>query len=195
MSGSPAITSTWFNALVLAADRTPDDAVARFAGVSCKAAAIVGGVPMLLRVLNALAPVPGLSQIVVVVEAPERSGALTTARFAIERGREVLVVPANVDNVNFRGSHALIRDGAALVDHPDQVLASLGIQPRLPYAEPCVASDLQMKILEVLTSDPLQTEFIVERTGLGASEVLSELTILELEGRVIRDVGGYALRP
>jgi DNA processing protein len=138
--------------------------------------------------------IAALSLAVVVIEAPARSGALRTANVANELGREVFVVPANIGNPNFFGSHRLIRDGATLVDHPDQVLEALHLEaPPLPELAPAAGSGA--RILEVLSTEPLATEFIVERTGMGASEVLSELTLLELEGRVVRDAGGYALRP
>lgn len=139
--------------------------------------------------------VAALCAAVVVVEAPERSGALSTAGAANELGRHVFVVPANIDNLNFRGSHALIRDGATLVDHPDQVSEALGLMPVPEAVVDSPVSEIQRKILSVLSGDPLASEFIVQRTGLDTSEVLSELTILEIEGKVLKDRGGYALRP
>ncbi len=137
--------------------------------------------------------VAGLSKAVVVVEAPERSGALSTASAANELGRQVFVVPSNIDNVNFRGSHALIRDGATLVDHPDQVLDAIGITPRSQAAAlPVELSEIQQRIVGVLSAEPLSTEHIVNKTGLEPSVILSELTMLELEGVIHRDRGGYA---
>lgn len=140
--------------------------------------------------------VAALSEAVVVVEAPFKSGSLYTAMAANELGRPVYVVPANVDNVNFRGSHQLIRDGATLVDHPNQVLEAMGISiPVREEAASAPQNDTQRKILSTLSVQPLAPERIVEQTGLPTADVLAELTMLELEGRVIRDVGGFALRP
>lgn len=140
--------------------------------------------------------VAALAQALVVIEAPAKSGSLYTAMAANELGRPVFVVPANVDNLNFRGSHQLIRDGATLVDHPNQVLYALGMEPpaREDAAAP-PANDAQRKILATLSMQPLAPERIVEQTGLPTADVLAELTMLELEGRVIRDTGGFALRP
>ena len=138
--------------------------------------------------------IAGLSRAVVVVEAPETSGSLTTAQAANDYGRQVFVVPANIDNANFRGSHALIRDGATLVDHPDQVLEALGLEPKTPPKPAPAFNKLQQRIVDVLGSEPLAAEMIVDRTGVSSGEVLAELTMLELEGVIFRDAGGYALR-
>lgn len=139
--------------------------------------------------------IAAISRAVLVVEAPARSGALSTANAAAEFGRQVFVVPANIDNEKYRGSHALIRNGATLVDHPDQVLEDLGIQPALELQSEAPMTETQQTILSSMSVVPLAAEFIAERTGLDAAMVMSELTMLELEGRILRDAGGYALLP
>ncbi|MEZ0327227.1 MAG: DNA-processing protein DprA [Fimbriimonas sp.] len=138
--------------------------------------------------------IAALSTAVLVVEAPARSGAIRTAEAASELGRDVFVVPANINALSFHGSFNLIRDGATLVDNPNQVLEALGVKPAA-HQEVVPSSSLGEQILAVLTTTPLATEFIVERTGLDTGGVLSELTLLELEGKVIRDGVGYAIRP
>ena len=70
--------------------------------------------------------VSGLADAVIVVEAPEKSGALITARMALDQGRDVLVVPGRVAGQRNRGGHLLIRDGARLVDGVDDILQDLG---------------------------------------------------------------------
>ncbi|HJP84196.1 MAG TPA: DNA-processing protein DprA [Fimbriimonadaceae bacterium] len=139
--------------------------------------------------------IAGLSRATVVIEAPERSGAIYTANRANEMGRHVFVVPANIENINFRGSHALIRDGAVLVDHPDLVMDALGVLPSETIEETSPISEIASKILSNLSTTPLAVEFILDRTGLPMSDVIGELTLLELEGRIIHDAGGYALKP
>ncbi|RYG24529.1 DNA-protecting protein DprA [bacterium] len=132
---------------------------------------------------------------VLVVEAPNKSGALRTAATAAELGREVFVVPATIDNRAYWGSLNLIRDGATLVYHPDQVLESLDIEPvRAQTASPAPEGDTE-RLLAALSIDPISPEGLVERTGLDPSTVLSELTLLELDGRIVKDASGYALKP
>ena len=72
--------------------------------------------------------VSALSMATVVVEAPEKSGALATARFAIEQNRDVLVVPGPANHPNYKGSHKLIREGAGLISCASEILEDLGIE-------------------------------------------------------------------
>lgn len=153
----------------------------------------VGSKPADYRFLIRNTLIAALCHAVLVVEAPLRSGAMRTANAAAEYGRDVFVVPANIDMLSFAGSFHLIREGASLASHPDDVLDALGIAPVAAQeaAPPSSAGD---RILAVLSTRPIPTEKIVELSGLDTAEVLSELTMLELEGRVLRDAGGYAIR-
>lgn len=139
--------------------------------------------------------IAALSRVLVVIEAPERSGALSTAHAANDLGRDVFVVPANVDNLGFRGSHALVRDGAALADHPEVVLDALGLvaQPQREPENPLTKE--QKRIIDTLGSEPRSAESIVDRAAMDAAVVMAELTMLELDGRILRITGGYILKP
>jgi len=154
----------------------------------------VGSSPSGYRFLQRNDVIAAMSMAVLVVEAPIRSGAMRTANSANELGREVFVVPANIDAFSFQGSFRLIRDGATLVSHPMELLESLGLEAVAEEPKPA-PSGPGGQILGVLTVVPLAAELIVERTGMDTAEVLSELTMLELEGLVIRDGNGYAIRP
>ena len=144
----------------------------------------------------------GLARGVLVVEAAARSGSLITARLAGEQGREVMAVPGSIHNPLARGCHRLIKDGAALVETVDDVLAALGAS-RLESATDCASdarkfakipqgtldSDAEM-LLNALGFEPTDLDRLVERTGMSARSVLSKLQLLELEGRVETLAGG-----
>jgi DNA processing protein len=154
----------------------------------------IGSRPNGYRFLNRNHLIAGLSSAVLVIEAPQRSGALSTVHAANDQGKQVFVVPANIDNHGFAGSHGLIRDGATLVDHPDQVLECFGISATVPPPALPDLSPVGAKIVSVLASTPLSVEFIVDRSGLDTSEVMAELTMLEIDGRIMGNGGKYSVR-
>lgn len=157
----------------------------------------VGSTPDSYKFLQRNYLIAALSLAVLVVEAPAKSGALRTAQHAAELGREVFVVPANLDNRNFYGSFQLIRDGATLVTHPEQILESLGIGGLFtPANEPTSDSNsLADKILRVLSVDAVAPEILVAQVDADPSDVLAELTVLEIDGLILRDGGKYAKKP
>lgn len=126
----------------------------------------------------------------VVVEAPERSGALATVTAALDFGRPVFVVPGAIDNLQFRGSHALIRDGAELVDHPDQVLQSLGFAPAAFAAPRALQGDAE-KVASALTTRPIDVDKLAEQLKLDSIRLSAILTDLELEGVAKKISGGW----
>jgi len=150
--------------------------------------------------------ISGLSLGVVVVEARHRSGSLITARLAAEQGREVFALPGSIHNPLSRGCHRLIRDGARLVETPEEVLA--GLQPDLfgalapgPSQDPAPAGlsagplDRNSKILlNACGFEPVDVDVLVERTGFSAAAVASMLLMLELHGEVESSAGGMYCR-
>jgi DNA processing protein len=137
--------------------------------------------------------IAGLCDVVLVVEAPARSGALSTAVAARSAGRPIFVVPANIEADSFQGSHHLIRSGATLVGEPAHVAEAMGLLMLSTAAAP--VTGLPGQILAAMTSKPLPAEKLAEVLGLEPSELMAELTMLELDGRVSRELGGYALVP
>lgn len=165
--------------------------------------AIIGELPPLTDPLPGTFPqrnriVSGMSLGTVVVQASERSGALITARLASEQGREVFAVPGPIDCRMSRGCHALIRDGAKLVQGVDDILEELG-----PLFEATAAADgrqiqnpaelqlgdVERRVLDAIDGGSTGIDEIVETTSLAASQVFSAVSVLEMR-RVIRRLPG-----
>lgn len=139
--------------------------------------------------------ISGLAQGTLVVEAALKSGSLITARLASEQGREVFAIPGSIHAPQSRGCHALLRQGAKLVETASDVLEELqGVkqQPPAPSGTPTPisVSETQDPLLAALGHDPQSLDSLIERTGLGAAELQARLLDLELEGEVARMPGG-----
>ena len=142
--------------------------------------------------------ISGLSLGVIVVEAGDRSGALITARHAMEQGREVFAVPGHVDSRTARGCHRLIRDGAKLVETVDDVLEELGpLVEAAPRSDGQVVhhpaelqlNDLEQKVLAAIGTEAISIDEIVRQSGLPVPRVLSTISVLEMR-RLIRRLSG-----
>ena len=153
--------------------------------------------------------ISGLSLGTLVTEAAVQSGSLITARYASEQGREVFAIPGSIHNPVTRGCHALIRQGAKLVETAQDVLEELAPQlrplltPATEHAQPPVgaaqAGHLDgdyCQLLDAMGYDPVAPDELIRRTGLPAQSVSSMLLLLELEGYVSSQPGGrYCRQP
>jgi len=150
--------------------------------------------------------ISGLSLGVLVVEAALRSGSLITARQATEQGREVFAIPGSIHNPLARGCHAIIRQGAKLVETAQDIIEELGpllqtletseeLGTEIPNNEANREVDAEYtQLLDTIGYDPMQIDEIIAQSGLTAEAVSSMLLLLELEGCVSSAPGGYFSR-
>ncbi len=126
-----------------------------------------------------------------VVEAPERSGALITAKLALDTDREVFAVPGNVLSPQSIGPNNLIKMGAKAVTEPEDVLDELNIEQLYKEKEAeriLPENDLEKLIFEVLGAEPVHIDKIIKKVKLDVSSVTSALTMMEIKG-MIKNLG------
>ena len=151
--------------------------------------------------------ISGLSQGTLVVEAALKSGSLITARMALEQGREVFAIPGSIHSGNSRGCHALIRQGAKLVETVEDILEELEPQYQAtasikPSSSPAKAEmvnfsdelDENDALVQALGFDPVGLDALQARTGLDTPSLQAQLMRLELDGRIARLPGGLFQR-
>ena len=136
--------------------------------------------------------IAGLSLGTLVVEAAVQSGSLITARMASEAGREVFAIPGSIHSPQSKGCHALLKQGAKLVESAEDILEELRggapRQPELPLAEEAPPAD---PLLQALGHEPVSLDDLLARTGWPVAELSARLLNLELEGLVARLPGAF----
>jgi DNA processing protein len=137
--------------------------------------------------------IAGLSLASVVVEARERSGALITADFALELGREVFAVPGEITAALSAGTNDLLRQGAAPLLSAGDVLSALGIEQ--PQAPPPPVSGGAASVLRLLSDSACDFDALVRLSGRSSAEIAAALVELELAGLVDAAEGIYRCRP
>jgi DNA processing protein len=148
--------------------------------------------------------ISGLSLGVVIVEATQRSGSLITARLALEQGREVFAVPGSVDSFKSSGTHSLIKQGAKLVEHAQDILEELHWEEPPQKVEPGPTMDVIQKspslspkekqIWDLLSNESLHVDQMVRQAGIGISPMLSLLLEMELKGLIKQLPGKFFTR-
>lgn len=136
--------------------------------------------------------IAGLSRGCLVVEAAFASGSLITARFALEQGREVFAIPGSIHSPLSKGCHALIKQGAKLVESAQDVLEELGHDSRAQ--ETHNSSGVSSGLLQHMGYDPCTIDTLVQRSDLTAEVISAMLLTLELEGKVSSLPGGVYQR-
>ena len=140
--------------------------------------------------------ISGLSIGTLVVEATERSGSLITARFAGEQGRDVYAIPGSILSPLSRGCHALIRDGAGLVESESDILDEIGHQvpPQRESGPTPELNDEAGILISAMGFDPIAVDTMIQRSGLTADKVCAILLRLEMQGLVKSVTGGHYMR-
>ncbi len=191
----------------------------KLAAMIAESGAVVSELPMGYEPLAENFParnriIAGLSLGVLVVEAPHNSGALLSAKAALEYDRDVMAIPGKIDSPLSGGCHKLIKDGAKLVDSLDDVLEAIGcvgqdLKPHIAdsskQAEEKVQAtlfdsvklnltDAEKKILGGFDGEPMHVEAVIALCGLPAGQVHSSLISLQLKGLVKSLPGGMYLK-
>jgi len=185
-----------------------------------KSGAVISELPLSFAPLSQMFParnriISGLSLGTIVAEARLRSGALITAREAMDQNREVMAIPGRIDAPGSGGPHQLIKDGAQLVESVEDVMDALGqigdllkVHTRKTtskaegsreaalFAPPSdklqlKLTDIESTIMSNLEKDPINVDEIVSRTGRSAGEINAALTLLQLKGLVKQLPGSY----
>jgi DNA processing protein len=143
--------------------------------------------------------ISGLSRAIVVIEASEKSGSLITVSCALEQGKDVMAVPGNVLGGRNRGGHALIRDGAKIVESADDIVEELGWTELSAEAESGASADTSTASGDHIVGKmqpglAYEMDELSAHSGVSAAELLTLLTRLELGGVIRRVPGGRFVR-
>jgi DNA processing protein len=141
--------------------------------------------------------ISGLAQGTLVVEAALQSGSLITARLAAEQGREVFAIPGSIHSPQSRGCHALIKQGAKLVESAQDVLEELQLPHAAAAADAWIDSQAEPEetpLLSAMGFEPVNLDALQARTGLSTAELQAQLLTLELAHSVARLPGGLFQR-
>ena len=133
--------------------------------------------------------IAGLSRGVLIAEAPEKSGALITARLALESGRDVLAIPGQLFSPNAAGTNRLIQDGARLVTKADDIIDELGLErvSGATVSQDALTDETERTILGLLR-EPASVDELREHTNLPTPKIVTCLSLLELKG-LVRSMG------
>ena len=135
--------------------------------------------------------ISGLSAGILIIEAPERSGSLATAKFALEQNREIFVIPGNTGSANYKGSNALLKAGAALVTDPNDILEYFNINPSEIAGNYSGFSQEEKEVVKIIKDlDSRATaDNIIESAGMEIAKINQTLALLTIKG-IIKELSG-----
>jgi DNA processing protein len=136
--------------------------------------------------------ISGISRAVIVIEAGIKSGALITADFAVDQGREVYAVPGNINSIQSKGTNQLIQNGARPLTDIRDLLTDLQvelIQEHQEFRKQSPSGKTESVLYSLLNDQPIHVDEIIQKAELSVSEVTAQLTVMELKG-MVRHVGG-----
>ena len=128
--------------------------------------------------------ISGLSDAVVVIEAAQRSGSLSTAQFALEQGKPVLAVPGNITSPLSQGTNRLLATGARPALTVEDILEEIGFQPARAVQPPRADTKEQSQLLKLIGAGQSNPDLLSARSGLAPAALTHELTTLELNGHI-----------
>ncbi len=139
--------------------------------------------------------ISGLCQGVIMVEGSKKSGALITAKSALEQNREVFALPGNVDNPNSLGPHSLIKQGAKLIEGIEDILEEFNIEVMpMQKAESSPVKNLSLEeqqVFDVLGNQPIHIDLLIEKTNWNVSQAMGILLAMEMKDLVKALPGKY----
>ncbi|MDP4177365.1 MAG: DNA-processing protein DprA [Bacillota bacterium] len=135
--------------------------------------------------------ISGLSDIIIVVEAGDKSGSLITARMALDQGKDIYVVPGSIFSSQSRGTNKLIFDGAFPLLHPEDILKKLGLVLSPKAEKKKIYTNTEKKILDILSYTPIHINDIIKTTHIDIKQLYGVLFELQLKNEIINLAGNY----
>ncbi len=138
--------------------------------------------------------ITGLSKGVIIAEARKKSGAMISARYALEQGRELMCIPGLITNPNCEGIYHLIKNGASVITNANDILSVLNWEliPKKPHE--ISLSGIDKDIYDLIASDEFSIEGLKQKLDVGINDLMVKLTQMELKGLIVQKNGLYYLK-